>query len=185
MQTLPSKPNPVLPRVLGLPPLRCEARGKDPYQRSGLYATSRSAKHPLYREKIDKSRAQFSQNKFRPIQISEGALGQSLPRKPLRLSRQHRLLVSSPISQCMFGTQDCLIAAIKLTDLPGIATDTDCADVTYIHLLFDQHEVITANGAPCESLHTGPEAMKSILAAVHAELFAFFPEFMAKYRPHP
>jgi len=62
----------------------------------------------------------------------------------------------------MFGTQDCLIATITLTDLPGIAIDTDCGDVTYIHLLFDQHEVITANGAPCESLRTGPEAIKSI-----------------------
>jgi hypothetical protein len=66
----------------------------------------------------------------------------------LLISRQHRLLVSWPISQRMFGTQDCLIAAIKLTDLPRIAIDTDCTDVTYIHLLFDQHEVITANGAP-------------------------------------
>jgi hypothetical protein len=66
----------------------------------------------------------------------------------------------------MFRTQDCLIAAIKLTDLPGIATDTDCADVTYIHLLFDQHEVITANGAQCESLQTGPETTKLIPAAV-------------------
>ena len=90
----------------------------------------------------------FSKNKFRPIQISEGALGQGLPLAPLLISRQHRLLVSSPISERMFGTQDCLIAAIKLTDLPRIAFDTDCTDVTYIHLLFDQHEVITANGAP-------------------------------------
>ena len=127
----------------------------------------------------------FPENKFRPIHISEGALGQGLPRTPLRLSRQHRLLVSSPISQRMFGTQDCLIAAIKLTDLPGIAIDTECGDVTYIHLLFDQHEVITANGAPCESLHTGPEAIKSIPAAARSELFAIFPELVAKSCSRP
>ena len=48
----------------------------------------------------------FPKNKFRPIQISEGALGQGLPRAPLRISRQHRLLLSSPINQRMFGTQD-------------------------------------------------------------------------------
>ena len=112
-------------------------------------------------------------------------MGQSLPRAPLRLSRQHRLLVSTPISQRMFGTQDCLIAAIKLTDLPGIAIDTDCGDVTYIHLLFDKHEVITANGAPFERLHTGPEAIKSIPAAARSELFAIFPELMAKCCPRP
>jgi hypothetical protein len=85
----------------------------------------------------------------------------------------------------MFGTQDCLIAAIKLTDLPGIAIDTDCGDVTYIHLLFDKHEVITANGAPFERLHIGPEAIKSTPAAARSELFAIFPEFMAKCCPRP
>ena len=125
----------------------------------------------------------FSQDKLRPIQISIGALGQGLPHKPLRLSRQHRLLVSSPINRRMFGTRESLIAAVKLTDLPGISIDTQCAAVTYIHLLFDQHEVIYANGAPCESLHTGPEAMKSISPAARAELFALFPELMSDPNP--
>ena len=120
----------------------------------------------------------FPEDKLRPIKISIGALGQGLPREPLRLSRQHRVLVSSPINHRMFGTQDSLIAAVKLTDLPGIHIDTDCTEVTYIHLLFDQHEVIFANGAPCESLHTGPEAIKSISPAARAELFAIFPELM-------
>ncbi|MDA9350773.1 Hint domain-containing protein [Planktomarina temperata] len=120
----------------------------------------------------------FPKDKLRPIEISIGALGQGLPREPLRLSRQHRVLVSSPINQRIFGTQDSLIAAVKLTDLPGIHIDTDCTEVTYIHLLFDQHEVIFANGAPCESLHTGPEAIKSISPAARAELFAIIPELM-------
>ena len=48
----------------------------------------------------------------------------------------------------MFGTRDSLIAAVKLTDLPGISIDTHCSAVTYIHLLFNQHEVTFANGAP-------------------------------------
>ena len=120
----------------------------------------------------------FPKDKLRPIEISIGALGQGLPREPLRLSRQHRVLVSSPINQRMFGTPDSLIAAVKLIDLSGIHIDTDCTEVTYIHLLFDQHEVIFANGAPCESLHTGPEAIKSISPAARAELFAIFPELM-------
>jgi hypothetical protein len=120
----------------------------------------------------------FPKDKLRPIEIFIGALGKGLPREPLRLSRQHRVLVSSPINQRMFGTPDSLIAAVKLIDLSGIHIDTDCTEVTYIHLLFDQHEVIFANGAPCESLHTGPEAIKSISPAARAELFAIFPELM-------
>ena len=110
--------------------------------------------------------------------------GQGLRREPLRLFRQHRVLVLSPINQRMFGTQDCLIAAVKLIDLSGIHIDTDCTEVTYIHLLFDQHEVIFANGAPCESLHTGTEALKSISSAARAELFAIFPELMTAPSQH-
>ncbi len=135
-------------------------------------------------EKILKTRTHFPKDRFRPIEISIGALGQGLPREPLRLSRQHRVLVSSPVNQRMFGTQDSLIAAVKLIDLPGIHIDTDCTEVTYIHLLFDQHEVIFANGAPCESLHTGPEALKSISSAARAELFAIFPELMTAPSQH-
>ena len=135
-------------------------------------------------EKILKTRTHFPKDRFRPIEISIGALGQGLPREPLRLSRQHRVLVSSPVNQRMFGTQDSLIAAVKLIDLPGIHIDTDCTEVTYIHLLFDQHEVIFANGAPCESLHTGPEALKSISSAARAELFAILPELMTAPSQH-
>jgi len=89
-----------------------------------------------------------------------------------------------PSISVWFGTQDSLIAAVKLIDLPGIHIDTDCTEVTYIHLLFDQHEVIFANGAPCESLHTGPEALKSISSAARAELFAIFPELMTAPSQH-
>ena len=41
-------------------PLRSEARGNAPYRRYSHYATPRSAEHPLDREKINKTRAQFS-----------------------------------------------------------------------------------------------------------------------------
>ena len=61
MQTLSNKPRPVLPRGLVLKPRWSEARGNAPYRRSGQYATSRSEKHPLDREKIDKTSAQVSQ----------------------------------------------------------------------------------------------------------------------------
>ena len=121
-----------------------------------------------------------------PVRIAPGALGKDLPARDLLVSRQHRMLMSSHIAERMFGVHDVLIPAIKLTALPGIYVDDQIAQVTYFHLLFDRHEVIFAEGAPTESLFTGPEALKAIAPAARDEILALFPEIaQIDYRPEP
>ena len=105
---------------------------------------------------FDKPEAQ--DEKLRPIRITAGALGSNLPARDLWVSRQHRMLISSKVSERMFGETAVLVPAIKLIELPGIFIDQDIETVEYFHLLFDRHEVIFAEGAPSESLFTGPEA---------------------------
>lgn len=111
-----------------------------------------------------------------PIRIRAGALGNGLPEADLLVSPQHRMLVRSKIAMRMFGAPEVLVAAIHLTGIEGISPATDLAGVTYVHLLFDRHEVIFANGAPTELLYAGAEALKSLPAAAHEEIFALFPE---------
>lgn len=96
---------------------------------------------------------------LRPIQIAAGALGPGIPRRDLRLSPQHRVLVRSRIAARMFGENEILVAAKNLTSLPGVDIDERSPRVTYVHLLFDRHEVIYANGAPSESLYCGANAL--------------------------
>ncbi len=117
-----------------------------------------------------------SNEKLRPVKISAGALGQGLPRADLWVSRQHRMLVSSPICQRMFGETDILVSALKLTALPGIHIDVYIAQVDYIHLLFDQHEVVFAEGAPSESLLLQSEAMNALSPEAVEEIRLLFPE---------
>ncbi|WP_298909603.1 Hint domain-containing protein [uncultured Aliiroseovarius sp.] len=114
--------------------------------------------------------------KLFPIRIAAGALGIGLPKRDLLVSRQHRMLVQSPIARRMFGTSDVLVHAIKLTALPGIYVDQSVAEVTYYHMLFDDHQVVYAEGAPSESLYTGPEALKAISDEARDEVLALFPE---------
>ncbi len=114
--------------------------------------------------------------RLRPIIIAAGALGAGLPRRDLRVSPQHRMLVRSTIAMRMFDTQEVLIPAIKLVDVPGITVDDSTDGVTYYHMLFDRHEIVTAEGAPSESLFTGPEALKSVGEKALAEIFELFPE---------
>lgn len=117
-----------------------------------------------------------AQENLRPVRITAGALGEQLPTRDLLVSRQHRMLVQSKVAERMFGRTEVLVPAVKLTALPGIYIDTDVPEVTYFHLLFDQHEVIFAEDAPSESLFTGPEAWKAMGPEARDEILAIFPE---------
>lgn len=114
-------------------------------------------------------------DRFRPVKINAGALGQGLPLADLWVSRQHRMLVSSPICQRMFGQTDILVSALKLTALPGIHIDEEITQITYVHLLFDQHEVVFAEGAPSESLLLQAEALAALSPEAVDEIRLLFP----------
>ena len=115
-----------------------------------------------------------------PVLIRQGALGQGLPRRDLRVSRQHRMVLASGPLRNLAGHRTALVAACKLVDLPGIEIETDCDGVAYFHLLLDRHEVIWAEGTPSESLYLGDQACKFLTRAQRAEIAALAPK-----RHHP
>ncbi|SNS26487.1 Hint domain-containing protein [Tropicimonas sediminicola] len=130
---------------------------------------------------------EMAQNpKLRPIRIRAGALGHGLPDADLRTSRQHRMLVSSKIAQRMFHAHGVLVSAIRLTALPGIEIEPEMKGVRYFHMLFDEHVVVTANGAPTEALLAGPVALKALSPAAREEILTLFPEMAdAAWCPEP
>ncbi|MBA4489846.1 Hint domain-containing protein [Paracoccus sp. S1E-3] len=121
---------------------------------------------------------------LRPIRITRGALGSGLPEMDLIISPQHRMLVRSKIAQKMFGAMEVLVAAKQLCQLDGIDVAEDLTEVSYVHFLFEDHQIVLANGAEAESLHTGAEALKSVGPAAVEEIFAIFPE-LRQGRPRP
>jgi hypothetical protein len=122
--------------------------------------------------------------KLRPIRISAGALGHGLPEQDLVVSPQHRILVRSVIAQRMFGQSEVLVAANKLLALDGFKIDEDATSVEYYHMLFDEHEIVFSNGAPTESLFTGPEALKAVAPEAREEIVCLFPEIVdADFEP--
>jgi len=114
--------------------------------------------------------------KLAPVRIVAGALGNGLPKRDLLVSRQHRMVVSAKSVALMFGCDEVLLPATKLTSLPGIFLDLSVSDPAYYHLVFDQHEIIYAEGAATESLFVGAEAMRSISDEAREELLTMFPE---------
>lgn len=124
--------------------------------------------------------------KLKPIRIAAGALGAGLPEKDLTVSPQHRMLVRSIVAERMFGQQEVLVPAVKLLPLDGVEIVEEVESVTYWHMLFERHEIVVANGAPSESLFTGPEALKSVSPASRREILALFPDIAKQgYSPQP
>lgn len=117
--------------------------------------------------------------KLCPVRIPAGALGHGLPAQDLVVSRQHRVLLRSPIAERMFGSREVLVPAFKLVGLPGVEIVQDLTEVTYWHLLFDNHEIVTSNGALTESLLPGPQAIKSLSPEAAEEIRTIFPELFA------
>lgn len=94
-----------------------------------------------------------------PIRITRDACDSLMPGEGLVLSGQHRVLLRSPICARMYGT-DVLVAAKKLVGFPGVEALDATTPLPVIHLLFDRHEVIAAEGMLCESLLLAPQSEK-------------------------
>jgi Ca2+-binding RTX toxin-like protein len=118
---------------------------------------------------------------LQPISISRGALGNDCPNRDMMVSRQHRMLLVGPRVDLMFGTNEVLVKANHLLFLPGVdATNVDT--VTYVHIMFDQHEIVLADGAWSESFQPGEETISGMDAEQREELEVIFPELAALSR---
>ena len=109
---------------------------------------------------------------FAPIRIAAGTFGDHAN---LLLSPQHRVLVRDPVADLVFGTPEVLIAAKHLVDGRSI-TSVEGGSVTYVHLLFDQHEIVMANGLATESFLPGPQTVDAFEEEVMGEIAQLFPE---------
>lgn len=112
---------------------------------------------------------------LRPIRIRAGALGHGRPSRDMRLSPQHRLLVDGARLPLLFGEAEMLVAARDLLDDHRITRDPAPDGVTYIHFLFDRHEIVRADGLAAESFRPGPQTLPALPDASRQELLRLFP----------
>lgn len=116
-----------------------------------------------------------AQPSFQPVMIRAGSLGNGLPERDLLLSQNHRLLLTGERASLYFQETEVLSAVKHLTDMKGIDV-VETGSVSYIHILFDRHEVLLSNGAWTESFQPGDYSMRGIGADQRDEIVALFPE---------
>ena len=112
---------------------------------------------------------------LRPILIQKGSLGENLPEHDMLVSPQHRLLLQGNRTQLYFEEREVLAAARHLTEMPGV-DEVGTLGVTYVHFMFDQHEVVLSNGAWTESFQPGAGVLGGLESEQRDEIFALFPE---------
>ncbi|WP_299699817.1 Hint domain-containing protein [uncultured Tateyamaria sp.] len=107
-----------------------------------------------------------------PVTISAGILG---TRRDLTVSPNHRILLESGATEVLTGESRLLVAAKHLVNGDTIRSAPN-GFVTYVHIMFDAHRVVWANGCAAESFYLGPHARRTLDPDQTAEIIALFPE---------
>ncbi len=121
---------------------------------------------------------------LQPVRIGQGALGQGLPLCDTLVSPQHRMLIEGATPEMLFGEAEVLVAARHLTGLAGVE-QLQMRSVTYIHLMFDAHQIIRANGAWTESFQPAARMLGEMDEAQRLEIEALFPDLQQAEAPYP
>ena len=121
---------------------------------------------------------------LRPVEIVRGALGHGLPLRNMKVSPQHRMLVEGARAEMLFGEAEVLVAATHLTGLAGVEQKLT-AGISYIHLLFDRHEIICADGAWTESFQPAMRMLDGMETAQRTEIAELFPELAGEEFDYP
>ena len=122
--------------------------------------------------------------KLNPIRIRAGALGGGLPERDMLVSPNHRVLICNERSSLYFDDSEVLVAAKHLTGMEGI-DQVEVDEVTYVHFMFDRHEVVLSDGAWTESFQPGEWTLDGMEQEQRQELFDLFPELRERDGAEP
>jgi hypothetical protein len=113
-----------------------------------------------------------AEDKFAPIHIRANTFGEH---RPLAVSPLHRILIRDTFAELLFGEPEVLVAAKDLVNGSSIWQQAG-GNVTYVHLLFDRHQVVFSEGVPTESFLPGPQTSECFKKEIVEEICAIFPE---------
>ncbi|MCZ7675701.1 MAG: Hint domain-containing protein [Roseovarius sp.] len=111
---------------------------------------------------------------LRPVLIRSGALDHGLPEADILVSPWHNILIQNDRTAEFFEDSEVLAAAGHLTGLDGVDV-VDVGTITYIHFMFDQHQIVLSNGMWTESFRPDERVMRSLGALQRRQILDLFP----------
>lgn len=117
----------------------------------------------------------FAMPKLRPIRIRAGVFGLDEPDEDLLVSPEHRMLIKGRVAMDLFNTPEVLVAARDLIDHDSVSVDLNVREITYVHMLLPQHEILFANGVESESFHPANAALSTLDGEDRARLTSMLP----------
>jgi hypothetical protein len=85
------------------------------------------------------------------------------------------MLIEGARAEMLFGEAEVLVAALHLVGLPGIET-VFLPGLTYVHIMFEDHEIVCADGAWSESFQPAQRMLSGMEADQAEEIRILFPE---------
>ena len=116
---------------------------------------------------------------MRPIRLPANLFAPGWPVRPTDVSPLHRVLVRDPACRLWLGEDEVLVTAKMLVGYGGVHVAKELTGFDYIHILFDAHQVIYANGLPAESFHPGHIGLSGFEEEARSELLRLFPDLRA------
>ena len=111
-----------------------------------------------------------------PIVLRPRAIGPMMPQMDVRIAAAHRILVPG---YRLEGNSDTEPALVQARDIVGSSDasyiDRAAAEVTFYNLVFDSHQVFTANGLPVESFMPSQTSLFGLTEDVRNQLLNAVP----------
>jgi len=126
----------------------------------------------------DVSKASIARdNTLAPVCLGPRAIGPMMPRKPVWLAPEHRLLVPG---YRLNGARNKENGLIKARELAG-ASDAvhvvqSARGVSYFTIVFDEHELFCVNGLPVESYLPSATALERLNSRLRRDIVRLFPK---------
>lgn len=111
-----------------------------------------------------------------PVRLPAGWNGLT---QDILVSPQHRMLISGAQCEMLLGCDSALVPARFLAEA-GIGSVSNRPFVQYHHIMFDDHQIVRANGAPSESLLASELGLKGFTTGAAEEIRKLFPELSAR-----
>ncbi len=111
-----------------------------------------------------------------PVRLRAGALDIDVPDAGLLVSPDHRIVLRGPQARALYNCEEVLVTARDLINDHSIIRDHSLRDVTYIHMMLPQHEVVFANGVATESFHPAAVELSAMDEIEEGRLYDRLPE---------